>query len=85
MRVRYITPFVVLVACLITCIINIMNGVETLFFLKSLLLVLITSYFIGSIGTGIVAKATAVKKEEESTDIDVEEKEEDDDQEKSAK
>lgn len=78
MRVRYITPFVVLVACLITCIINIINGVETLFFLKSLLLILIASYVIGAIGTAIVIKVTTEKKKEVSTDIDLEEKEEDD-------
>lgn len=78
MRVRYITPFVVLVACLITCIINIINGVETLFFLKSLLLILIASYVIGAIGTAIVIKVTTEKKKEVSTDIDIEEKEEDD-------
>ena len=78
MRVRYITPFVVLLACLITCIINIINGVETLFFLKSLLLILIASYVIGAIGTAIVIKVTTEKKKEVSTDIDIEEKEEDD-------
>lgn len=84
MRVRYITPFVVLLACLITCIINIINGVETLFFLKSLLLILVASYIIGSIGTAIVTKVTTQKEEEVSTDIDLEEEEEDN-QEGSAK
>lgn len=72
MRARYITPFVVLVACLITCVINIMNGVEILFFLKSLLLILLASYVIGSIGTFIVTKVITEKKKEESTDIDLE-------------
>ena len=72
MRARYITPIVVLVACLITCVINIMNGVEILFFLKSLLLILLASYVIGSIGTFIVTKVITEKKKEESTDIDLE-------------
>ena len=72
MRARYITPFVVLVACLITCVINIMNGVEILFFLKSLLLILLASYVIGSIGTFIVTTVITEKKKEESTDIDLE-------------
>ena len=84
MRVRYITPFVVLVACLVTCIINIINGVETLFFLKSLLLILITSNVIGAIGTAIVTKVTTEKKEEVSTDIDVDEEKEEDEQDVSA-
>ena len=84
MRVRYITPFVVLLACLITCIINIINGVETLFFLKSLLLILVASYIIGSIGTAIVTKVTTQKKKKVTTENDIEKKGEDN-QEGSAK
>lgn len=65
MRERYIAPAIMLVAGVITSIINIINKVELVDNLKRLLIVLIVFYILGKIATKIIVKAIQIKTDED--------------------
>lgn len=69
MQKKYIAPAIMLIAGAITSIINILNKVVFIDFLKILLLVLILFYILGSIVTVIIIKVTSIDKRIEKEEI----------------
>lgn len=72
MRERYIPPFIMLVAGVITSALNIINKVELVAGLKRLLIVIIIFYIIGLITKAIVTMALTKFAKKEQTEEELE-------------
>lgn len=67
MRDRFIPAVIMLVAGMVTSIINILNNVKLYTGLKRLLLVMIIFYIIGLIAKAIIMRASNIKRAPEET------------------
>jgi len=76
MRERYIPAIIMLIAGVVTCILNMLNNVERIAGLKRLLLILVIFYFVGLIAKGLIKKALNIRPNQEEDRENHEEKEE---------